>query len=435
MTVSNALRAIPLIPVYNENGDFFMYDDLKNFGTSANGILDYTAYASNPMAHMVYNQAGNNKNKNFNLNTAAYLEVQPLKNLIYKGQVSYKQWSSSWRSYLPVYQINNQGDSRDKDQTINNVSLGWNWSLTNTLSYRFDITDLHHFDVLAGTEYSKSRPTYGESVEATGYNSAFGDFTHAYLHNTERKATATVNGYPSDYGSKMSYFGRLNYDFKETYMFSAIIRADGSSKFAKGNQWGYFPSFSAGWVISNEAFMKNTASWLGFLKVRAGWGQNGNDNIPNSNWRAGYEFGDYGLYTFGSDKNGGTTGAYPNRLANPDLTWETSKKFDIGFDLSLINRIHLTFDYYNEETSDALFEVPLSMTTGMSTVYQNIGAIRNRGIEASINASVINNNNLTWNIYANMTWNKNKIIKLSTDEPIEYTYQIIEEGRPIANSI
>ena len=428
--LSNALRAIPLIPVYNENGDFFMYDDLKNFGTSANGILDYTAYASNPMAHMVYNQAGNNKNKNFNLNTAAYLEVQPLKNLIYKGQVSYKQWSSSWRSYLPVYQINNQGDSRDKDQTINNVSLGWNWSLTNTLSYRFDITDLHHFDVLAGTEYSKSRPTYGESVEATGYNSAFGDFTHAYLHNTERKATATVNGYPSDYGSKMSYFGRLNYDFKETYMFSAIIRADGSSKFAKGNQWGYFPSFSAGWVISNEAFMKNTASWLGFLKVRAGWGQNGNDNIPNSNWRAGYEFGDYGLYTFGSDKNGGTTGAYPNRLANPDLTWETSKKFDIGFDLSLINRIHLTFDYYNEETSDALFEVPLSMTTGMSTVYQNIGAIRNRGIEASINASVINNNNLTWNIYANMTWNKNKIIKLSTDEPIEYTYQIIEEGRP-----
>lgn len=152
--------------------------------------------------------------------------------------------------------------------------------MTNTLSYRFDITDLHHFDVLAGTEYSKSRPTYGESVEATGYNSAFGDFTHAYLHNTERKATATVDGYPSDYGSKMSYFGRLNYDFKETYIFSAIIRADGSSKFAKGNQWGYFPSFSAGWVISNEAFMKNTASWLGFLKIRAGWGQNGNDNIP-----------------------------------------------------------------------------------------------------------------------------------------------------------
>lgn len=411
--LSNALRAIPLIPVYNENGDFFMYDDLKNFGTSANGILDYTAYASNPMAHMVYNQAGNNKNKNFNLNTAAYLEVQPLKNLIYKGQVSYKQWSSSWRSYLPVYQINNQGDSRDKDQTINNVSLGWNWSLTNTLSYRFDITDLHHFDVLAGTEYSKSRPTYGESVEATGYNSAFGDFTHAYLHNTERKATATVNGYPSDYGSKMSYFGRLNYDFKETYMFSAIIRADGSSKFAKGNQWGYFPSFSAGWVISNEAFMKNTASWLGFLKVRAGWGQNGNDNIPNSNWRAGYEFGDYGLYTFGSDKKG-TTGAYPNRLANPDLTWETSEQTNIGIDARFLdNRLSFTMDWYSKQTKDLLVEVGTNAASGFATQYQNAGTVKNTGLELSMGWRDQIGKEFKYGVNVNMAYNKNEVTEVN----------------------
>lgn len=410
--LSNALRAIPLIPVYNENGDFFMYDDLKNFGTSANGILDYTAYASNPMAHMVYNQAGNNKN--FNLNTAAYLEVQPLKNLIYKGQVSYKQWSSSWRSYLPVYQINNQGDSRDKDQTINKVSLGWNWSLTNTLSYRFDITDLHHFDVLAGTEYSKSRPTYGESVEATGYNSAFGDFTHAYLHNTERKATATVNGYPSDYGSKMSYFGRLNYDFKETYMFSAIIRADGSSKFAKGNQWGYFPSFSAGWVISNEAFMKNTASWLGFLKVRAGWGQNGNDNIPNSNWRAGYEFGDYGLYTFGSDKNGGTTGAYPNRLANPDLTWETSEQTNIGIDARFLdNRLSFTMDWYSKQTKDLLVEVGTNAASGFATQYQNAGTVKNTGLELSMGWRDQIGKEFKYGVNVNMAYNKNEVTEVN----------------------
>jgi len=400
--LSNALRAIPLIPVYNENGDFFMYDDLKNFGTSANGILDYTAYASNPMAHMVYNQAGNNKNKNFNLNTAAYLEVQPLKNLIYKGQVSYKQWSSSWRSYLPVYQINNQGDSRDKDQTINNVSLGWNWSLTNTLSYRFDITDLHHFDVLAGTEYSKSRPTYGESVEATGYNSAFGDFTHAYLHNTERKATATVNGYPSDYGSKMSYFGRLNYDFKETYMFSAIIRADGSSKFAKGNQWGYFPSFSAGWVISNEAFMKNTASWLGFLKVRAGWGQNG------------YEFGDYGLYTFGSDKNGGTTGAYPNRLANPDLTWETSEQTNIGIDARFLdNRLSFTMDWYSKQTKDLLVEVGTNAASGFATQYQNAGTVKNTGLELSMGWRDQIGKEFKYGVNVNMAYNKNEVTEVN----------------------
>lgn len=443
--LSNALRAIPLIPVYNENGDFFMYDDLKNFGTSANGILDYTAYASNPMAHMVYNQAGNNKNKNFNLNTAAYLEVQPLKNLIYKGQVSYKQWSSSWRSYLPVYQINNQGDSRDKDQTINNVSLGWNWSLTNTLSYRFDITDLHHFDVLAGTEYSKSRPTYGESVEATGYNSAFGDFTHAYLHNTERKATATVNGYPSDYGSKMSYLGRLNYDFKETYMFSAIIRADGSSKFAKGNQWGYFPSFSAGWVISNEAFMKNTASWLGFLKVRAGWGKNGNDNIPNSNWRAGYEFGDYGLYTFGSDKNGGTTGAYPNRLANPDLTWETSEQTNIGIDARFLdNRLSFTMDWYSKQTKDLLVEVGTNAASGFATQYQNAGTVKNTGLELSMGWRDQIGKEFKYGVNVNMAYNKNEVTEVNNanhfieggnDLLAQSTGRFVrmEEGHPIGN--
>ncbi len=334
--------------------------------------------------------------------------------LVYKGQVSYKQWSSSWRSYLPVYQINNQGDSRDEDQTINNVSLGWNWSLTNTLSYRFDITDLHHFDVLAGTEYSKSRPTYGESVEATGYNSAFGDFTHAYLHNTERKATATVNGYPSDYGSKMSYFGRLNYDFKETYMFSAIIRADGSSKFAKGNQWGYFPSFSAGWVISNEAFMKNTASWLGFLKVRAGWGQNGNDNIPNSNWRAGYEFGDYGLYTFGSDKNGGTTGAYPNRLANPDLTWETSEQTNIGIDARFLdNRLSFTMDWYSKQTKDLLVEVGTNAASGFATQYQNAGTVKNTGLELSMGWRDQIGKEFKYGVNVNMAYNKNEVTEVN----------------------
>ena len=104
--------------------------------------------------------------------------------------------------------------------------------------------------------------------------------------------------------------------------------------------------------------MKNTASWLGFLKVRAGWGQNGNDNIPNSNWRAGYEFGDYGLYTFGSDKNGGTTGAYPNRLANPDLTWETSEQTNIGIDARFLdNRLSFTMDWYSKQTKDLLVEV------------------------------------------------------------------------------
>lgn len=196
--------------------------------------------------------------------------------------------------------------------------------------------------------------------------------------------------------------------------FSAIIRADGSSKFAKGNQWGYFPSFSAGWVISNEAFMKNTASWLGFLKVRAGWGQNGNDNIPNSNWRAGYEFGDYGLYTFGSDKNGGTTGAYPNRLANPDLTWETSEQTNIGIDARFLdNRLSFTMDWYSKQTKDLLVEVGTNAASGFATQYQNAGTVKNTGLELSMGWRDQIGKEFKYGVNVNMAYNKNEVTEVN----------------------
>lgn len=410
--LSNMLRANPLIPVRNGEGEYYMYDDLRNSGTD--GMFAFNSYSTNPIAAMVYNQAGNNKNKNFNLNTAAYVEVQPIRNLVYRGQVSYKQYSSSWRSYLPVYKINDQGASRDKDQTINNVSLGWSWNLTNTVNYRFNIAEQNHFDVLLGTEYSKSRPNYGESVNVTAYNNIFGDFTHAYLHNTERLPTANVDGYPADFGSKMSYFGRINYDLKETYMISAIIRADGSSKFAKGKQWGYFPSFSAGWVVSNEAFMQKSSNWLDFLKIRAGWGQNGNDNIPNSSWRAGYEFGDYGLYSFGNSKDSGTIGAYPNRLANPDLTWETSEQTNIGLDARFLGgRLNFTFDWYNKETKDLLIAVETNAVTGFESQYQNAGSVKNTGVEFAFGWNDSVGKDFTYGVNFNLAYNKNEVTEVN----------------------
>ena len=316
--LSNMLRANPCVPVYNAAGDYFMWNDINTSGT--NGWFPYNNFTSNPIAAVVYNQAGNNKSKSFNLNAVGYIEVQPIKNLTYRGQVSYKQWSSSWWCYLPVFRIHdNSGGFRSTDQTSDNLSLGWNWNLVNTLNYRFDL-GLNHFDIMGGMEYSKSRPHYGESVNATASGNIFGDATHAYMHNMTGRTSAVVDGYPSGYDAKLSYFGRLNYDFNETYLFTAIIRADGSSKFAPGNQWGYFPSVSAGWVISNEKFMESSKSWLSFLKLRAGWGQNGNDNLPSLQWKSNFDFGDYGQYSFGSTKDSYTQGAYPANIENPDLT-------------------------------------------------------------------------------------------------------------------
>lgn len=172
--------------------------------------------------------------------------------------------------------------------------------------------------------------------------------------------------------------------------------------------------------ISGEEFLSENEI-ITNATLRASYGTVGNQDIS---WYAAR-----GFYSSGYNYNQ-MPGMRPTSIPNPELTWEVSKKFDIGFDLSFLQRIHLTFDFYNEETSDALFEIPLSMTTGISKTYQNIGSIRNRGIEFSINTSIIQNNDLNWNFFANLTWNKNEVIKLSTDDPLEYTYQIIEQGHP-----
>lgn len=406
--LSNMLRGVPLIPVKNSDGDYFMYDDFN-----ASGLFGLTSYASNPIASAVYGQGGNNKSKSFNLNTVAYLEVQPIKGLTYRGQIAYKQWSSSYRCFLPTYKMNT-ADNRNVNQTTNNVDLGWNWTLTNTLNYKFDLNKIHHFDVLAGTEYYKSRPDYGESVNATGYNNIFSDLAHGYLSNTQQTNTATVSGTPAAYGSKMSYFGRLNYDFNETYMLSLIMRADGSSNFAKGHQWGYFPSVSAGWVISNEKFMQSTSKWLTFLKLRAGWGQNGNDNIDASLWRSSFVFDNAALYSFDNNKTGATTGARPTRLANEELTWETSEQLNIGLDARFLDgRLAFTADWYNKKTKDLLVEVGNSSVAGFDSHWANAGTVENKGLELTLGWNDNIGKDFSYNVGWNMAYNKNNVSKVN----------------------
>ena len=438
--LSNMLRANPCVPVYNADGDYFMWNDINTSGT--NGWFPYNNFTSNPIAAVVYNQAGNNKSKSFNINAVGYIEVQPIKNLTYRGQVSYKQWSSSWWCYLPVFRIHdNSGGFRNTDQTTDNLSLGWNWNLVNTLNYRFELAK-NHFDIMGGMEYSKSRPHYGESVNATASGNIFGDATHAYMHNMTGRTSAVVDGYPSGYDAKLSYFGRLNYDYNETYLFTAIIRADGSSKFAPGNQWGYFPSVSAGWVISNEKFMESSKSWLSFLKLRAGWGQNGNDNLPSVQWKSNFDFGDYGQYSFGNTKDAYTQGAYPANIENPDLIWETSQQTNVGLDARFLGgRLSTTFEWYNKETKDLLIWVPLWGIVGQSGYYANAGTVKNTGIEAAIGWQD-NIGDFKYGINVNFAKNKNEVTEVkNANKFVEGGNDLIaqntgnmahmEEGHPI----
>ncbi len=409
--LSNMLRASPLIPIYNADGGFFGYDDLKNMG-----LFNYTSYATNPLASLTYSQSANNKSVSYGLNATGFVEIQPIKGLTYRGQINYNQSSWSWRAYLPVYHLNDQGDQRTSDSATNQVGLGWGWGTTNTLNYKFDLSD-HHFDLLVGTEYGESRPDNGFSLNATASNAIVGDLKHAYMSLMKNNTSATVSGSPYSDSRGMSYFGRVNYDFGEKYMFSAIIRADGSSVFAPGHRWGYFPSFSGGWVVSNEKFMQSTSSWLDFLKIRAGWGQNGNKSIAAFQYEAAFAYDAYSMYSFGGEKTNPTKGASLSRLKNEELTWETSEQLDLGFDARFLNgRLGIVFDWYVKTTKDLLLNVPVSPTTGFSTQLKNAGTVQNKGIEFAINWHDQIGKDFQYNIGYNVAYNKNKVTKVDSSQ-------------------
>lgn len=412
--LSNMLRANPAIPMYNADGSYTKAEDLKNW------VDNYNSYSVNPVYKMLNSQSGHNKSINQNLHATGYLEIQPIKNLVYRGQLNYYQGTSTWRAFLPVFDANrtNADYYRTEDKATNNMSTSWGWSTTNTLSYKFDLQKKHNFDVLVGTEYSESRPDFGFSLNATSSNSVFGDMTHAYMSYMKNNNAASVTGTPCDDTRSMSYFGRVNYNFDEKYMLSAIIRADGNSKFAPGQRWGYFPSVSAGWVISNEKFMAKTVSWLDFLKLRAGWGQNGNaQTINNFQWQGAFAFDTSSYYTFNGNPDLYVSGAAPSRLPNEDLTWETSEQQNIGLDARFLNgRLGFTADWYNKKTKDLLVAVPVDPTTGFSTQMKNAGTVENKGIELSLSWNDKIGKDFHYNVGWNMAYNHNEVTEVKSNQ-------------------
>ncbi len=410
--LSNMLRANPLIPIKNSNGEYFGYEDLKEMGMFA-----FTSYASNPILSLINNQSANNESRSFGLNATAYLEVQPIKGLVYRGQFNYNQSSWSWRAYLPTYHINDQGAQRTSDQATNQVGLGWGWSNTHTLNYKFDLGK-SNFDILAGMEYGQSKPGYGFSLNATSSNATVGDLEHAYMTLMKnRNGQATVSGLPYGDSKGLSYFGRVNYNYAEKYMLTAIFRGDGSSVFAPGHRWGYFPSFSAGWVVSNEKFMESVQNWMDFLKVRAGWGQNGNKNVGAFQYEAAFGFDAYSSYSFGNTKDQPVAGASLTRLGNEDLTWETSEQINIGIDARFINsKLGFNFDWYRKTTKDLLLAVPVSPTTGFKHMMKNAGTVQNQGIEVALNWNDKIGKDFQYNINYNIAYNDNKVTKVNSSQ-------------------
>ena len=409
--ISNALRGCPLIPVYGANGYFDTADKLAT-GMALSKLADPT----NPIGEMVARR-GNNVSDTYNLNMTANLQIQPIKNLIFKSQLGYKLNAYTNRNFQPTYDFSPY--IQNKVMTVQQgAGAGYNYSLENTLNYKFKI-DNNHFDALIGQSVEKSG--FGANVSGTNNGYLYTDYAHAYLSNTSgvTSGVTSTTGTPYTINALASFFGRVSYDYNETYMATVVMRADASSNFARGHRWGYFPSLAAGWVISNEAFMESTKGWLDFFKLRGTWGENGNCNISPFQYIASVAFDGWSAYSFGNNPAYQTPGGYPNILANPDIKWETSVQTDLGFDARFMNsRLSLAFDYYNKATKDWLVVAPQLASFGTGAPYINGGDIVNKGFEVALGWNDHIGKDFTYGLSANASFNHNEVTKIANTEGI-----------------
>jgi TonB-linked SusC/RagA family outer membrane protein len=335
--------------------------------------------------------------------------------------------ASNYRSYTAISAWSNNART-SIDNVSQSGSMGHDWKVDNTLSYSFNLND-NQFDVLIGQTAEKWG--MGLNLNSSGANSIFPGYispntnikdvmNYAWVDNTkptelsQRGAGGSVWGE----GAIASFFGRINYNYKEKYMATLIFRADGSSNFARGKRWGYFPSASVGWTVSNEDFMAGAADIIDFLKIRASWGQNGNCSISNFQYLSTIAFDVSNGYYFAADKKTQTVGGYADILANPDVTWETSEQLNIGLDARFARgRMGLAFDWYQKMTRNWLLTAPIPAVYGLNAPAVNGGDVMNTGVELA----------LTWDdfvgdfrygISVNGTYNKNEVTRIANAEGI-----------------
>ena len=275
------------------------------------------------------------------------------------------------------------------------------YNVDNTLTYKKVFNKNSRLNATIGYLIDKT------SIKKTSYSAS--DFADKSLRadGISFAGTNTPLILDSEYPTILSYIGRVNYTLFNRYLFTATFRADGSSRFAEGNRWGYFPAFSFAWQAINEPFLKNSNT-VSNLKVRLGYGEVGNQNIPSYSFLT--PFGRTEEALADADGNGTLIAVVPQNLANPDLKWETAKQYNAGLDFGFFeDRLTGTIDTYYKTSSDLLLRVPVGPTAGFSYLTANQGDIENKGLEISLNGDLIRNDKIKWNLFGNISYNKNKV--------------------------
>ncbi|NGM62621.1 TonB-dependent receptor [Sphingobacterium sp. SGG-5] len=281
------------------------------------------------------------------------------------------------------------------------------WLNENILTYKKRINRAHRIEAMVGMTHQSRRQTLD-------------GFSAIQVPNEELGLYGLAQGLPleNSIGASesrlQSYFGRFNYNYKSRYLFTVTMRADGSSKFPRHNRWGYFPSGAFAWNMGREGFVKDIAA-VSDAKLRISYGVTGNDRVSDFAPLASAEWNDLASYSFDNVRYFGLN---MERLSNPNLKWESTAQFDIGYDLSLFkDRINFVFDWYRKTTYDLLLNAQIPYTTGYSTAYKNIGRVRNQGLEFTLNTVNLRSKDFTWESNFNISFNKNKILALNEDQP------------------
>ena len=367
--IIRALNIDPVTPVRKADGTYAYsnYTD-TDIANPANGIdQTYNTWTSNRFVGSVYG------------------DFKIAKGLTFRSAYSLDITFAVQQIFYPKFDLSNVPSISEappaEKRLINSVVVGNNtWKNNqweNVLTYQTSIDSVHDLTIIAGTTALQNR--YDNSGGANT-NLPSNDPDDAYISNTIDPIESQSAYQSASESSLFSWFGRANYVYDDTYLFSATFRADGSSRFGANNRYGYFPSFSAGWIMSHADFWK--IDLINFFKLRASWGQNGNNRIGDYSYTTVVYSGQN--YTFGPDETI-TNGSVALSAANPDLKWETSTQFDFGLDMEMYEgRINFTADYYIKKTSDMLYAAPIPLVAGTAAPIQNVATAENRGVELSL---------------------------------------------------
>ena len=405
--IQNTMRALPTQAIYNEDGSW----------AGPVGLAMYVGDIANPIGKMKMNTSDT---KGYNLLGNIYAEIKPLDWLIFKTTFGMQVMYWDKESWTPAYDW--QPIAQPESQVFRSFDKSITWLWDNTLSFVKTFKEKHNFTAMIGS-----------SMQANNYEFMSGAVQGFVSENARQLSNGLLE--PTIYGNKsdwalLSFMGRVTYGYDNRYLLTATFRADGSSRFSKKNRWGYFPSVAIAWRMSEEHWFKKSF-WLTDFKLRAGYGQTGNQaSVGNYAYASQLQTVQY---VFGDKQVGGLA---PWVLPNPNVRWETVEQYNVGADFAFFDqRLHATVDWYIKNTNDMLVPMSVPISSGYSDEAVpsiNAGRMRNTGVEVSLNSLNFKKTNFTWTTTVNFAYNHNTILSLNDNVPMYFDCNIHKVGYPVA---